>query len=305
MPMKVSVMITTKNRLRDLQRTVSALKALNPGPDEILITADGCTDRTVAFVNEEFAMATLIVNPVGRGSIASRDKMLRNAVGDLVLSLDDDSYPEQSDCIERLRVLFSERPDLAVAHFPQRSDEFPDSLGRREFGIPGPTRTFANCGACFRRSVYVSMAGFETKFFHAYEEPDYALQCVAAGYEVFFAPVITIRHHWTGQTRSELRTHQQHARNECWSTIMRCPFPYAPAMIVRKALAHFRFAVLRGPGWFLREPVWWWQAVRGLPYFLRKRQPVPRAGYRRWLRLEDRLWSEIVNRDAQARSARN
>jgi hypothetical protein len=32
-----------------------------------------------------------------------------------------------------------------------------------------------------------------------YEEPDYALQCVAAGYDVLFSPIITIRHHYSGR----------------------------------------------------------------------------------------------------------
>ena len=60
-----------------------------------------------------------------------------------------------------------------------------------------------------------------------YQEPDYALQCVAAGYHVLFSPVITIRHHYSGHGRDEICVHHRHARNEFWSTLMRCPFPFA------------------------------------------------------------------------------
>ena len=49
-----------------------------------------------------------------------------------------------------------------------------------DFGPERPTRFFANSGAVLRRSAYLQLPGFEPSFFHMYEEPDYALQCVAA-----------------------------------------------------------------------------------------------------------------------------
>ena len=52
------------------------------------------------------------------GSVASRDRMMREARGDLVLALDDDSYTEQLDCIARIVPTFEEHPKLAVLHFP-------------------------------------------------------------------------------------------------------------------------------------------------------------------------------------------
>ena len=169
----------------------------------------------------------MFVNQIGLGSVASRDRMMREARGDLVLALDDDSYPEQLDCIARIVPLFEQRPKLAVLHFPQRTDEYPETLAQTDFGPEHLTRSFANSGAVLRRSTYLQLPGFESRFFHMYEEPDYALQCVAAGYDVLFSPVITIRHHYSGQARDEMRIHHRHARNELWSTLMRCPFPFA------------------------------------------------------------------------------
>ena len=49
--MRVSIMITTSNRLEELQRTLQILGKLDPAPDEVLITADACTDGTVEFVS--------------------------------------------------------------------------------------------------------------------------------------------------------------------------------------------------------------------------------------------------------------
>jgi|SRR5215831_13455933 len=283
--MTVSVMITTKGRTEDLRRTCRALQNLNPQPLEVLITADGCTADVVETVRAEFPEARVFVNQVGLGSVASRDRMLREAQGDLVLALDDDSYPEQSDCIARIVPFFQQRAELAVLHFPQRTDEYPETLVKADFGSQHLTRSFANSGAVLRRASYLQLPGFESRFFHMYEEPDYGLQCVAAGYDVVFSPVVTVRHHYSGHARDEIWIHHRHARNEFWSTLMRCPLPFTLGMLLWRVFSQFRYACKRGWSWIVREPLWWWQAASGIPYCLRKRRHVSWTAYKRWLAL--------------------
>jgi len=283
--MTVSVIITTRDRATDLQRTCDVVMQLRPAPNEVLVTADGCTDGTVDVIADKFPDVRLIANKPGRGSVASRDRMIREASGDLVLALDDDSYPEQLDCIARFVPVFEERPQLAVLHFPQRTDEYPETLAQTNFGSEHLTRSFANSGAVLRRSTYLQLPGFESRFFHMYEEPDYALQCVAAGYDVLYSPIVTIRHHYSGQARDEIRIHHRHARNEFWSTLLRCPFPFAIGMAAWRVFSQFRYACKRGGSWVIREPSWWWQALDGIPYCVRKRRPVSWKGYKRWLAL--------------------
>ena len=283
--MTVSVMITTRNRLVDLRRTCRALHQLDPPPLEVLITVDGGTVDMVAAVKAELPEARMFVNEIGLGSVASRDRMIRAAQGDLVLALDDDSYPEQLDCIARIVPIFEQHLKLAVLHFPQRTDEYPETLAQTDFASEHLTRSFANSGAVLRRSTYLQLPGFDPRFFHMYEEPDYALQCVAAGYDVLFSPVVTIRHHYSAQARDEIRIHHRHARNELWSTVMRCPFPFVLGVLAWRVFSQFRYACKRGWSWVVREPLWWWQALAGIPYCLRKRRPVSWTGYKRWLAL--------------------
>ena len=283
--MTVSVMITTRGRIDDLRRTFRVLQELSPRPLEVLLTMDGCTTDVVEAVKAELPEARLFVNKVGLGSVASRDRMMREAQGDLVLALDDDSYPEQPDCILRIAPFFEQRPRLAVLNFPQRTDEYFETLTQTNFGSEHLTRSFANSGAALRRATYLQLAGFESRFFHMYEEPDYGLQCVAAGYDVLYSPVVTIRHHYSGQARNEIRIHHRHARNEFWSTLIRCPLPFAVGMVAWRVFSQFRYACKRGWSWVVREPAWWCEALVGIPYCVRKRRPVPWAGYKRWLSL--------------------
>jgi GT2 family glycosyltransferase len=281
---KLAIMITTHNRLNDLKRTCGVIAQMNPSPDEVLITCDGCVDGSDEYLAQHYPQYCLIVNKVGRGSVASRVTMMQQTRADLVLSLDDDSYPEQLDCLATLAQLFHNHPKLAVATFPQRTDEYPLTLTQTNFGTSQPVRSFVNSGACLRVSIYRTLPGFEASFFHAYEEPDYAVQCIANGWQVCYFPDITIRHHFSGVGRNEIRTHHFHARNEFWSVMMRCPAPYCFALGFYRVLSQARYALSRGPLWLIQEPKWWWQALRGLPSVLQKRSSLPWHGYQTWLK---------------------
>ena len=279
------IAITTHRRLPELRRTLGVIAALAPQPNALLVCADGCDDGTAQYVRDHFPQATLIEHAQPQGSIRSRIEMMQAAASDIVVNLDDDSYPMDSDFIARVRELFATRPHVAVASFPQRSDEFPETLTVPDFGPSLYTANYVNAAAAFRRSVYLELEGWPPEFEHAYDESDYTLQCLAAGYAVYYDTGIAIRHHFTSLMRNEIRTHHRHARNEQWSAWRRCPFPGVLAVSLYRALSQLNYARKRGLAWVVREPAWWWMALRGLPAALRKRRPVPARIYRQWLRL--------------------
>ena len=283
MPPRVAVTIATRNRRQDLARTCEALQKLVPPPDEVLICADGCTDDTMEFVKSTYPSFRLFVNKTPRGSIGSRDLMMREATGEIIISLDDDSYPIDEDFVGFVQRLFLERPSLAVASFPQRSDEFPRTLTARDFGVTHQAGTFANCAAAIRRSAYLATGGYPTRFFHMYEEPDFALQCLAAGFDVIHFTDRVVRHHYTQQQRSELRRHFYNARNELWSVMLRCPLPYLFPVAIFRLLRQLGYARRQGLAWLLREPLWWASFIAGLPSVLTERQPIRWPIYREWM----------------------
>ncbi len=280
-----AVMITTHSRLPELKRTLGVIANLAPAPDEVLVCADGCEDGTAEFVRRQFPWVHLIEHHAAQGSIRSRTEMMHTAASDIVVSLDDDSYPMDTDFIARVRELFATKGHVAVGSFPQRTDEFPETLTAEDFGPSCYTASYSDAAAAFRRSIFLKLEGWPPEFQHAYEEPDYALQCLAGGYAVYHYTGVVIRHHFTSLKRNEIRTHHRHARNEQWSMWRRCPLPDVLALSPYRALSQANYARKRGTGWVLREPAWWLMALRGLPAALRKRRPVPARVYRRWLSL--------------------
>jgi len=286
--MRVAITITTRNRRDELARTLVELAKLDPAPDEILICADGCTDGTAEFVREKYPRARLIEHAVARGSIPSRNELARTCACELFVSLDDDSYPLAAGFIARVREQFERRPRLAVLSFAQRSDEFPESLHATDFGRARFVGSYANSGAAIRRDVFEQLGGYPDFFFHAYEEPDFALRCICAGWQVAHDPALLVRHHFTTAQRSEIRTHHRHARNEAWSVLLRCPAPQCAAVLLFRAMRQARYAWGRGWRWLWREPMWWWAALRGVTRCIAQRAPLPWDRYVKWMRLARR-----------------
>ncbi len=281
----VAICIATHNRREDLTRTLRELARLEPPPAEIIIAADGCTDGTPEFVAREYPAARLIVHDEARGSIPSRNEMASVCTSEIFLSLDDDSYPIETDFISRVAQTFVENSALAVASFPQRTDEFPATLTQMDFGPSHFTGTYANSGAAIRRSVFDALGGYPDFFRHAYEEPDFALRCCAAGWQVWHETALTIRHYFTSAMRNEMRTHQRHARNELWSVLLRCPAPMLFGVAIFRIVRQAGYARSRGLSWLMREPRWWFACLAGMPRCLAERDPLPWKKYRAWMEL--------------------
>lgn len=281
----IAICIATHNRRADLTRTLREVARLDPQPAEILVAADGCTDGTPEFVVKEYPAIHLITHPEARGSIPSRNELAAACASEVFLSLDDDSHPIETDFISQLAQIFGDNPALAIASFPQRTDEFPATLEQVDFGPSHFTGTYANSGAAIRRAVFRELGGYPDFFRHAYEEPDFALRCCAAGWQVRHETSLTIRHHFTSVERDEMRTHQRHARNELWSVVMRCPAPQCVAVALFRLVRQGGYAARRGFSWLVREPQWWRQCLAGMPCCRAARCPLPWKKYRAWMQL--------------------
>jgi GT2 family glycosyltransferase len=280
-----SILIASRNRREELQKTLEVLVALDPPAREILVCLDGCTDGSERVVGIFQPQVRWISQSPAQGSIPSRTRLAREASGPWLLFLDDDSHPEDRTFLAGLGDVLRRHPGAAVLAFPQRSDEFPESLEARDFGPALKTGTYSSSGALIRKDVFEALGGYPDFFGHAYEEPDFSVRCLAAGFAIVQDPALVIRHRYTGIGRDEIRIHHLHARNEQWSIWMRCPWPWWPWISLRRAAGQWVYACRRGWRWLVREPLWWADAARGMATVLRHRDPVPWCQYRHWMDL--------------------
>jgi GT2 family glycosyltransferase len=283
--MTFTIMIPTRDRVRDLEFTCGRLSKLEPAPIEVLICADGCTDDTCGMLARNFPQFKVLRNTDARGSVYSRDRMLRLARGDIVVSLDDDSYPVRVDFLQQLREVFDSHPEVAVVVFSELRQGFACSKPNPERRRGCYVGAYANCGAAMRRQVYLTMPGFPRFFRHMYEEADYGLQCYAAGYAVWFEPSVEIVHAQSAMNRRVMRRHHLNARNELWSVWLRCPWPWQPLVTAYRAARQLVHAFFQGPQWVIREPWWWWEALKGIGVCREQRRAIPWRTYYGWMRL--------------------
>jgi GT2 family glycosyltransferase len=284
--MTFTVMISTRDRRADLEATCAKLLDLQPMPDEVIICADGCLDDTAQMLRLRFPAFRVIENPSPRGSVYSRDRMMQAARGDIVLSLDDDSYPLHRDFFQRLPDVFLGHPDAAVVVFPELRDGNRFAAADKTDKSHGHyVSAYANCAAAMRRDFYLRQPGFPVFFRHFYEEPDYASQCYAAGKSVWFEPSLTVRHQESPVNRRPVPRHHFNARNELWSVWLRCPWPWLPAVSAYRILRQFVYACSEGVGWAIREPIWWASALKGWRRCRRFRQPIEWSTYYHWMKL--------------------
>src|SRR6185369_128665 len=241
---------------------------------------------TLEMLRSRFPRFKIFENRIPKGSMFSRDRILRAARGEIVLSLDDDSYPIERDFFQRLRVIFLQHPEAAAVVFPELRDDNVFSAADKTDKSPGHyVAAYANCAAAMRREFYLKHEGFPVFFTHMYEEADFAVRCYAQGAAVWFEPRLTVRHHQSPVNRRPIARHHFNARNELWSVWMRCPWPWVTVVSAYRVLRQLLYARSEGLAWLLREPVWWLAALKGLQQCRHSRQPVAWRAYYRWMRL--------------------
>jgi GT2 family glycosyltransferase len=269
----VTFMITTRNRVSELAPTLESCLAQIGVASEILVVDDASTDGTYETVRTRFPEVNIDRNEENRGSIASRNDIVRRARGDYLIALDDDSRFVEADACRRIAARMDAEPDIGIFAFQVIGPEFPATLtpeGRRTG--EWPCSSFACCGAAIRRSMLEKIGPLTELYEHSYEEPDLALRAWDAGYRVVQWNEIVVYHEFSSLNRNEQRNHGRHARNEALSVVMRYPWYLVIPGLAAKLAGQARYAVQRG--WLSKEPRVWWEVLQRLPRALRERRPV-------------------------------
>src|SRR5690349_8352488 len=94
---KLSVVVATHNRARDLERMLAGLAAQERRADEVIIVDDGSSDDTAAVLERQEGNAPLplrvIRRPSAAGPATAREDGWRAASGQLIAFTDDDCVP--------------------------------------------------------------------------------------------------------------------------------------------------------------------------------------------------------------------
>ncbi|MBB5350830.1 glycosyltransferase involved in cell wall biosynthesis [Haloferula luteola] len=187
--MTVSIVITTKDRKAELERCLESCVDLK-GVDEILVYDDGSSDGTYELVSTKFPKVSLYRGETSLGLINARTKCASLAIGDILVSVDDDCIFDDTDTIEEIIPYFE--PNLVAAVTIPCTDVLinPDKVtqaGRGDQDRLVLCSQFRGCAHALRKDVFLSLGGYYKGLVRQEEETDYSIRLYSRGYFVRMA----------------------------------------------------------------------------------------------------------------------
>ena len=225
----VTVVIATRNRVRELCRTLSFLAALPEEPDVIVID-NASRDGTSATVRDRYPGADLVTLRRNRGAAARNVGAARAATRYVAFS-DDDSWWEPGSLGRAVAVLDGNpRVGLVAARTLVGAAGVPDPVNAvmkasplPSGQLPGPrVLGFLGCAAVVRRAAFLAVGGFSELLFFGCEEQLLAMDLAAAGWPAAYLDEVIARH-WPSAARDDPARRRLMLRNEVLIAWLRRP----------------------------------------------------------------------------------
>jgi GT2 family glycosyltransferase len=241
----VTVVIITRERRAELERTLARLRGLPERPPVIIVDHGGGAVGPIP--------GATVLDPGEDAGGAGRTHGVLAARTPYVAFCDDDSWWEPGS-LARAAQLLDAHPDVALlaarvvlpggrleptcaAMAASPLEPRPDLPGPRVLG-------FIACGSVVRRSAYLAAGGFPPGWGVGGEELPLAAELADRGWELVYVDEVVAHHHPSGR-RDTARRRVVAARNDLWFAWARRPLRVALRETVRnrRGIA----AALRGP----------------------------------------------------------
>ncbi len=210
----LSIVIPTYNGRRHLERCLPSVCRHAPPGTQILLVDDASTDSTVPWVRARFPQIELIALKPNQGFVGATNEGLRQASGDVIELLNNDTEVEAGWAEACLRWL--ENPavgSVAPLVLQMNRPNFIDSAGM-EYHLCGwaynrglnqprggdyerPCEVFGPSGSAgfYRRDALLKTGLLDPIFGAYFEDTDLAFRLRWAGYRCMYEPTARVLHH--------------------------------------------------------------------------------------------------------------
>jgi GT2 family glycosyltransferase len=294
----VSIVIVTWNGRQYLDACLDAVAAQQDMAIETILVDNASTDGTTDYVRERYPWVRVIGLRENRGFAGGNNAGVREARGQYVALLNNDTVAEPG-WLQTLLGGLDESAGFALVtsrivymHDPRVIDSAGDGLlawggaFKRHHGAGveqarESVEVFGVCGAAclMPRRVFDEVGGFDEDFFASHEDVDLSYRARLLGYRCRYVADAVVRHHGSATIgRVSGFAVFQGQRNLEWLYIKNTPLPLLlrtlPGHAIYVAAACLHFARIGALGPFLRAKL---AALAGLPGALRKRRQVQRT----------------------------
>lgn len=281
---RVAVVVITHQRRDELLHTLGRLATLPEAP-HVVVVDNGSTDGTADAVRAARPEVDLVASPTNLGAVG-RNVGVARVDAPYVAFCDDDTWWDPGSLRTAADVL-DEHPDVAVVTARivvepgGREDPIVTELRHSPVagrpGLPGPALgSFLAGASVVRRRAFLQVGGFHSRLWLGGEEELLAADLAAARWELCYVEDLVV-HHRPSAARDAHRRRRDGIRNTLWFVWLR----RRPLGAVRRTVA-----VLASVPKDRVSAGGVWQALRGLPWVLRERRPLPERVERRFSALE-------------------
>jgi GT2 family glycosyltransferase len=306
-PVTATVVIVAYESGAFLQPCIDALAAQTFQEFEAAIVDNASSDGSVQDLRLPDARFGVLSLTHNTGFAAANNLAAAGSAAEFLVLLNPDAVPDPA-WLETLIATARKAPDIASVGSLQRRLDDPEVLdgvgdvwhvaglawrageGHPAAGAPGDGNIFGPCGAAalYRRDVFLTLGGFDERFFCYCEDVDLAFRLRSAGYRSVRASSAVVRHAGSGISgrRSDFTLFHGH-RNRIWTFVKNTPGVWfwllLPYHLAFNAL-YLGSALKRG----ILPPVWraYVAAAQGLPSIWRSRRSIgpPRVPFRTMMR---------------------
>lgn len=196
--MQASILIVSRNRKTELKKTLLLLeKMIDTSIHEVLVFLDGCTDESAQLENQ-FHWVSWYKSNKGIGASGARAILYPKAIGQILIGLDDDAHPLNTDFIRLSEQFFIQYPNVGVLAFQEIKGVFnsdAEALAQKQENLEEYLcNEFVGCGFAIRKEVYNSTRGFPVWIDIYGEESCVSIEVLANGYDILYTNSISVNH---------------------------------------------------------------------------------------------------------------
>jgi GT2 family glycosyltransferase len=197
----LSVVILNYNGSEVVLPCLRSIFSLDWPNAEVIVVDNASTDGSPDEIAKEFGDRVRLIRRTVNSPTAGRNQGFRAALGDYILSLDNDMVLSDSAIPFKAAAILEQFPNVGALAFKIGSLDRPNEPlaehwwhpvgleeGKNQFFY---TDWFAEGAIIFRRSALLATGGYDEDLFHGFESADLALRLLERGTDILYCPNLT------------------------------------------------------------------------------------------------------------------
>jgi GT2 family glycosyltransferase len=239
----VSIVSLCWNRKDEILESLAQIHTIDYPHLEVIVVDNASNDGTAEAIEGKYPGVRLLRMFKNIG-IEAYNIGFKNAHGDYIVILDDDSFPHPQ-AISNMVAKFEADPQLGIVAFDVRNACTWDAAQAEQQPIPTPAGAstaaeaegyllaFNGAGAGIRRDLFERVGYYPEEFFLYWNEQDTAFRVLQAGYRIRFFTDVIAYHKYAPTNRTSWRAPFYYTRNAFWLIWKNYPFSMAIHLTVR------------------------------------------------------------------------